>query len=97
MTVKQPGRLDREASAGSPDSSDKAQEKEEAVCSDGAAEWAAMVREAAARAEAEHRRAIGALADAVGCGAYLPDPQKIAQAILREAELDACLRSLLRR
>ena len=97
MTVKELGRIDTAIPTAPSKASKKSPESTDRVSTNGSAEVEEAIRKAESTADVSHMRAVQAVADAVRRGAYKPDPQKIAQEIIQEAELLARMQSMLKR
>jgi negative regulator of flagellin synthesis FlgM len=71
-------------------------ETEDRVSTDESAQVKVAVAEASRAAAGAHSSKLAAIAAAVKAGVYRPDPQRIAQEILDDAELAAKLQALFR-
>lgn len=77
--------------------STEVEEREEKVSTTQSEEVAKAITTAQASTKASRAEVVAALATAVRQGTYKPDPQKIAQQILDDAEMIAKLQAMLKR
>jgi negative regulator of flagellin synthesis FlgM len=101
MKIKDAGNIDKLALvAGSKKqakASSEIEEREEKVSTAQSAEMAKTITDAQANTSANRSQVVAALATAVRQGTYKPDPQRIAQQILDDAEVIAKLQAMLKR
>jgi negative regulator of flagellin synthesis FlgM len=77
--------------------SSEIEEREEKVSTSQSTEMAKTITDAQANTSANRAQVVAALATAVRQGTYKPDPQRIAQQILDDAEVIAKLQAMLKR